>query len=280
MRATSSWSSVARTRLRSGSISSAIGTGRLVRSSRSSATAPRKLARAIDHVELEEAVRQVDGLAHVVDGVADRPIRRHGDEFGLHPAPGRGLRIVQDALQLAALLRWQLLEDFGLFLGRQVFEDVGRVVGFEPADALGDGLRRHLFEDFLAHRIVDFGERRIVEFAAHQLDEGRPQLGVERLDQVAGVGLVQVAGQLPQRRRVAALDAGAHAIEEFRPDRAVLVAEHVGAVMSLVFEHAAWPSHSCEVESGACTPRPSSWQSRMAIASWRLRSTAGLRARP
>jgi hypothetical protein len=30
----------------------------------------------------------------------------------------------------------------------------------------------------------------------------------------------------------------------------------------LVFEHAAWPSHGCEVESAAFTLRPPSWQSR------------------
>ena len=82
----------------------------------------------------------------------------------------------------------------------------GGVVGIEIADALGDGLRRQLLEDFLADRVVDLGERREVELAAHQLDEARPQLGIERLDQVAGVGLVQLAGERLQRRGVAALD--------------------------------------------------------------------------
>ena len=198
MRATSSWSSVARTRRRSGSISSAIGTGRLVRSSRSSATAPSSLCAGVDHVELEEAVRQIGGLAHVVDGVADGPGRRHRDELGLHAPAGGVLRIVQDALERDALGRRQLLQDLGLLLLRQVFENVGGVVGIELAHALGDGLGRQLLEDFLADRVVDLGQRGEVELAAHQLDEARAQFRIERLDQVAGVGLVQFAGQRPR----------------------------------------------------------------------------------
>ena len=105
-----------------------------------------------------------------------------------------------------ALGRRHLLEDFGLLLRGQVFEDVGRVVGIEIADALGDGLGGHLFEDFLADRVVDLGQRGEVELAAHQLDKARPQLGIERLDQVAGVGLVQLADQRLQGRGVAAFD--------------------------------------------------------------------------
>ena len=124
-----------------------------------------------------------------------------------------------------ALGRRHLLEDFGLLLLRQVFEDVGRVVGIEIADALGDGLGRQLFEDFLADRVVDLGERGEVELAAQQFDKARAQVGIERLDQVAGVGLVQLADQRLQGRGVAALDRLAHAVEKFGADRAVVVAE-------------------------------------------------------
>ena len=86
-------------------------------------------------------------------------------------------------------------------------------------------LGRQLFEDFLADRVVDLGERGEVELAAQQFDEARPQVGIERLDQVAGVGLVQFADQRLQGRGVAALDRLAHAVEEFGADRAVVVAE-------------------------------------------------------
>ena len=61
--------------------------------------------------------------------------------------------------------RRQLLEDFGLLLLGQVFEDVDRIVGIEIAHALGDDLGRQLFEDFLADRVVDLGQRGEVELA-------------------------------------------------------------------------------------------------------------------
>ena len=123
---------------------------------------------------------------------------------------------MQDALDRAALGRRHLLEDFGLLLLRQVFEDVRRVVGIEVADALGDGLGRQLFEDLLADGILDLGERGEVELAAEQLDEARAQVGIERLDQVAGVGLVQFADQRLQGRGVAALDRFAHVCRGIR----------------------------------------------------------------
>ena len=178
----------------------AIGTGRLVRSRRSSATAPVSRRSAIDDVDLPEAVRQVGRLAHVVDGLADRPIRRDRDELVLHPPAGGVFRIVEAALERDALDRRQLLEDLGLILLRQVLEDGDGVVGIELAHALGDGLGRQLFEDLLADGVVDLGQRGEVEIRAHQLDQARAQIRIERLDDVAGVGLVQVADELAQRR--------------------------------------------------------------------------------
>ena len=160
----------------------------------------------IDHVELVEAVRQVRRLAHVVDGVADRPRGWYGDEFGLHAPPGGAFRILEDALQRGALGRRQLLQDFGLLVLWQVFQNVGRIVGIEIADAFGNRLGRQLFEDFLAHRIFDLGECGEIELAAQQFDEARPQFGIERLDQVAGVGFVKVAAQRTQCAGVVALN--------------------------------------------------------------------------
>ena len=63
-----------------------------------------------------------------------------------------------------------------------------------------------LVEDFFADRVVDFGQRREVEVLPHQFDEARPQLRIERLDQVADVGLVQVADEFTQLRRIRRLD--------------------------------------------------------------------------
>ena len=178
----------------------------------------------IDHVDFEEALGQVLGLlAHVVDGLPDGPGRRHRDELGLHAPPGRLFRIVE-ARELGALGRRKLLEDFGLLFLGQVFQDVDGVVGIEIADALGDGLGRQLLEDFLAHRVVDFGQRREVEVLAHQLDELRPQIPVERLDQVAGVGFVQFADQRAQQAGVASFDRLGDLFEVLRADRTLVVA--------------------------------------------------------
>ena len=98
----------------------------------------------------------------------------------------------------------QLLEDLGLLVLRQVFQDVDGVIGIEFAHALGDGFRRQLVEDFLADGVVDLGQRGEVEIRAHQRDQARAQFRIERLDDGAGVGLVQLADQLAQRGAVAA----------------------------------------------------------------------------
>ncbi len=184
-----------------------------------------QLAVVVDHVEFEEAVRQFGCVAHVVDRGAHRPGWRYRDELGLHAPAGRVLRVVQDALDGAALRRRHLLEDFVLLLLRQVLEDVRGIVGIEIADALGDGFRQQLLEDVLADGVLDLGERGEVEVAAQQLDEAGPQIGVERLDQVAGIRLVQLADQRLQGAGVVALDRRGRLLDETGADGAVLVAQ-------------------------------------------------------
>ena len=95
----------------------------------------------VDDVDLVEAVGQIGRLAHVVDRLADGPVRRHRDELGLHPAAGGIFRIKQAALERDALRRRQLLEDLLLLLLVEAFQQLDRVVGFELADALGNRLR-------------------------------------------------------------------------------------------------------------------------------------------
>ena len=121
----------------------------------------------------------------------------------------------------------QLLENLDLLFLRQVFENVDGVVGIELAHALGDGLGRKLVEDLLAHRVVDFGERGKVEILAHQFDELGPQFGIERLDQIAGIGFVQVADETAQRRAFPVRDGVADPFDEIGADGAVLVAQVV-----------------------------------------------------
>ena len=82
---------------------------------------------------------------------------------------------------------------------------------------------------------------------------------IERLDQVAGVGFVQFADQRAQQIGIASLDRFRDGLDEFGPNRAVLIAQRVGRSIGPfgnvhVFGHAG-PRGTCDwVESPACTP--------------------------
>ena len=156
--------------------------------------------------------------------------------------PAEFFRIIEAAPERAALRGRQLLEDLGLLVLRQVFEDRHRVVGFELAHAFGDRARRQLVEDFLAHRVVDFGQRGEVEIDAEQFDQAGAQLRRQRLDQCAHVGFVQAADLRAQRADVARLDAARHAFDEGLADGAVFVARQrhrrVDALVVFLLEHA------------------------------------------
>ncbi len=174
----------------SSSINSAIGTGRLVRSRRSSATAPLSRRSGIDHVELPEALGQVGRLAHVVDGLADGPSGPDRDELGLHAPAGRVLRIVEAARER------DRARSAGSWSRISACSSFGRSSRMATASSesssrtpFGDGLGRQLLEDFLADRVVDLGQRGEVEVVPHQLDQARAQLRIERLDQIADIGL-------------------------------------------------------------------------------------------
>ena len=125
----------------------------------------------IDRVDLVEPVRQIRRVAHVVDRLADGPVRRHRDELGLHPPAGGVFRIEQAALERVALGRRQLFQDLFLVLLVEAFEQFDGVVGFQFANAFRDRLRLEFLEDFLADGIVDLVERREVEIGAGQFDQ-------------------------------------------------------------------------------------------------------------
>jgi hypothetical protein len=61
------------------------------------------MACGIDHEDLVERLRQVRGVAHVVDGLADGPERRDGDEFALHAPAGAAFGVIERALERHAL---------------------------------------------------------------------------------------------------------------------------------------------------------------------------------
>ena len=195
----------------------------------------------VDHVDLPEAIRKIGRLAHVVDGLADRPIRPDGDELVLHPPAGGIFRIVQAAPERDALDRRQLFEDLGLILLRQVLQNGDGVVGIELTHALGDGFGRKLFEDLFADGVVDLGQRREVEIGAHQRDQARAQVRIERLENGAGIGLMQFADQLAQQRRVAGLQRPDDLLDIVRAQVSVRVARRNGGQRHghvFVVEHA------------------------------------------
>ena len=165
----------------------------------------------------------------MVDGLSHGPCRRHRDELGLHAPAGRVFRIAQAARQRDPLGRRQLLQNLGLLVLRQILEDGHRIVGIELAHAFGHGFGRQLFEDFLAHGVVDLGQRRKIEVVPHQLDQAGTQLRVERLDQIADVGLVQIADQFAQRCRVAGGDRLRDALDVVLAHRPVLPAQRDGS---------------------------------------------------
>ena len=160
----------------------------------------------IDDEEAVERLRQVARLAQVVDRLPDRPERRHGDELRLHQAPCRILRVFEAAGERHPLDRRKLGEHLGPLLRLEVFEDGDGVVGLEIADAFGDRLRRQLFEDLRAERLVELGQRGEVEVLAEKGDEPRPLLRLERLEEVAEIGLVELGDEAAHGRRVAGLD--------------------------------------------------------------------------
>ena len=160
----------------------------------------------IHRVDLVKPVRQIGGVAHVVDRLAHGPVRRHRDELRLHPPACGILRIKQAALQRLALGRRQLFEDLFLVLLIEAFEQFDGVVGFQFANALGDRLRFEFLEDFLADGIVDLVQRREVEIGAGQFDQRDAVVGFEGRDQIAEIGLVKFRHHLAQQRPVGGVD--------------------------------------------------------------------------
>ena len=169
----------------------------------------------IDGVDFVKPVGQIGRVAHVVDRLANGPVRRHRDEFRLHPPAGGIFRIQQAALQRLALGRRQLFEDLFLVLFVEALEQFDGVVGFQFANALRDRLRLEFLEDFLADGVVDLVQRREVEIGAGQLDELDPVLGFEAADQIAEIGLVKFRHDLTQQRPIGGMDGARNFFDKF-----------------------------------------------------------------
>ena len=193
----------------------------------------------VDDEDLAEAVGQVLVIAHVVDGLADRPEWRHRHELGLHAPAGGLFRIVERAPQPDALGERQLRQDLVLVLLVEVFQDVDGVVGIELLDGLGDLLVGQIVDDVEADRLVDLGQRGKVEVLAEQFDQRAALLGHQRLEQVAQFRLVQATDVLLERQRIAIGDGRADMRQERGKDDTVLAIDvggrHIGGVGLSVF---------------------------------------------
>ena len=169
--------------------------------------------------------------------------------------PAELFGVIETARQRDALGLWQLLENFGLFVFRQVFEDGDRVVGFQFAYALCNGLGWQLLKDFLANRVVHFGQRGEVEIDTKQFDKALPLFWRQRLDERAHVGFVQVTDQRAQTGAVPRFDPAGDAFDEGLADGAVLVARQLrsfGAVRLFLIKHV----EACRQDESATLVRP------------------------
>ena len=149
----------------------------------------------IDHIDVGEGLGQLLGLAHVVDHLPDRPERRHRHEIRLHETAGRLLRVLEVALQRGAIAgrdaRQDLLPDCGL----EAFQQIGRVVGLELGDGLGQQLLGQRRQQLVAHRGVELGEHLGAEGGAQRLDQRHALLRLQLLDQVGKVGRLEALHQ-------------------------------------------------------------------------------------
>src|SRR5690606_37728524 len=108
-------------------------------------------------------------------------------------------------------------------------------------------------ENLEADGFVDFRQRREVEFLAEQLHEGRAQFARQRLDQVAGFGDVEIAGQLAQPPGILRLDGGDDRRHVIAEDGAFLVIDSGrGRLVSRIFVELAHAG----LHSGAAAPAP------------------------
>ncbi len=123
--------------------------------------------------------------------------------------PAEFFRELQHPGERYPLARRNLGKDRRLLGRLEVLQDGDGVVGIEIADALGDVARRQVLEDLHADRLVELGERGEVEVVAEKADQPGTLVGVERLDQVGDIGLVERAGEFARGRRVIGSDRAA-----------------------------------------------------------------------
>ena len=205
--------------------------------------------RRIDRVDFIEAFRQIGRLAHEIDGLADRALRRHGDEFGLHAPAGGAFGIEQAPLERDAIGGRQLLEDLGLLVLRQIFENVDGVVGIELARHLPRPSPRAIPRESprAPCRRLRSAPRSRNPRPSSSMNFGRKS-GSSASIRSPVSDSCRSRGERPQHGGAAALDRACDPRDEILADRAVRIAQRarrfgVGGGQLFLIEHAAglWP---------------------------------------
>ena len=153
--------------------------------------APDRLVARVDDVDLVEGARQVPGLAHVVDGLADRPERRQRHQLPLHQAAGAVFGPGEALRHPGPLRARDRVQDGRPPRRVEVLEHGHGVVAVH----VGDRFRRPLGADFgdqrLADAVLDMGQHVAAEHVVGERDQAAALVRAEALDQVGGVGVVQ-----------------------------------------------------------------------------------------
>ena len=184
----------------------------------------------IDHEDLEKGIGQivVAGVVDMVERLACGPEGRCGEQGRLHETACGLFGIVERALQGGAVDWRHGLQNLGPLLPVEILQNGDGVVALEVAHALGHGLRGQFVENVLANIVVDLDQRSKVEFSPHKLDKAGTVLVIQRLDQVADIGLVQMADQLEQPCGVVAGDGLGHRLHEGAVEVALFIAQADG----------------------------------------------------
>ena len=139
--------------------------------------------------------------------------------------PAESSGIIEAARQRDALGRRQLLENLGLLFLRQVLEDAtasSDSISRTPSATVCGGSSSRISSRTASSTSVSAVKSKS---DAEQFDQARPQIGIERLEQGAEIGFVQVADQRAQGRRYRRPRSPGRPARRIRlADRAVVVA--------------------------------------------------------
>ena len=161
----------------------------------------------VDNVDVGECLRQVLGLAHVVDHLPHGPERRHRHEVRLHETAGRFLGVLQVALEGRSLPGRHLREDLLLLRLIEVFQQISGVVRFQLGDCFCKNTFRQLVQKLVAHGAIEFGQNFRVE--THQPNERISVtrcIGLQQLDDVGQIGRPHVVRQARSLGRISGVE--------------------------------------------------------------------------